>query len=467
MPRRFYRFLSPSSVSSRPSTIRLSRPVSKALTSSALFEHGLHERRRTSSSQEDSFNTAREGSRWETISIDGTVFELATPMSSRAEEQGRSDYFGQTSGTVNNESRDSASFEDAALLLEDRAPASLPNTAALPSVIRRAAFPKASLASTPKAAPVDDGSVLPEQGPNLQPLPPVFLKEPPSRRATLDKSMKTVSHKMVERQEQQSRRAYLAGGWIDSGAQEWVTKVDGLERLTTLERRKLGLSEAEGGHEEASDELVIGPDFKWTAEAAPFSASVHTPKVVISDNPRTGYTVYQVTAFLSYDSVITVSRRFSHFVAFEKALRQLCSGLVIPTLPERRILGRLDERFVEQRRKDLERWLYRILRHPVLRSSQPAKTFLFSPEESDTVLQLLSDLKGRTVFTRVFHDEFSIDRDTAQEQGLKVQRVLQVEQESGRIAALEDALKQFRNGSRGQSATIALCRITGSSTLAP
>jgi hypothetical protein len=45
-------------------------------------------------------------------------------------------------------------------------------------------------------------------------------------------------------------------------------------------------------------------------------------------------------------------------------------GLGLPPLPEKQYSGRFADDFIELRRGDLERWLQRLVRHPVVRVDQ-------------------------------------------------------------------------------------------------
>lgn len=80
---------------------------------------------------------------------------------------------------------------------------------------------------------------------------------------------------------------------------------------------------------------------------------------------------------------ITVHRRFSHFVALHTALTRRLPGITLPPLPEKQYAGRFNDDFVEARRGDLQRYLSRVVRHPVARYAEVLTFFLGC--ESDTV----------------------------------------------------------------------------------
>jgi sorting nexin-9/18/33 len=80
---------------------------------------------------------------------------------------------------------------------------------------------------------------------------------------------------------------------------------------------------------------------------------------------------------------ITVHRRFSHFAFLHTALTRKLPGIALPPLPAKQYAGRFQGEFVEARRGDLERWLERVVRHPVARYSEVLTFFLGC--ESDLV----------------------------------------------------------------------------------
>ena len=80
---------------------------------------------------------------------------------------------------------------------------------------------------------------------------------------------------------------------------------------------------------------------------------------------------------------ITVQRRFSQFVMLHTVLSRRLPGVVLPPLPEKQYAGRFSEDFVEARRGDLERYLNKIVRHPVVRYAEILTFFLGC--ESDSV----------------------------------------------------------------------------------
>lgn len=166
-----------------------------------------------------------------------------------------------------------------------------------------------------------------------------------------------------------------------------------------LRRTRLGLGEAD------SHSVDAGPS--WRAKTPPFSVLVHSPSKrssVLSG----AYTMYNVTSIFpsilpatdwvqvpdpedrhppsptlsSSTTRITVMRRFSHFVMLHTALSRRLPGIALPPLPEKQYAGRFSEDFVEARRGDLERYLNKLTRHPVVRYAEIVVFFLGCENDS-------------------------------------------------------------------------------------
>jgi len=72
----------------------------------------------------------------------------------------------------------------------------------------------------------------------------------------------------------------------------------------------------------------------------------------------------------------TCVRRYSDFDWFHEVLKMEYKHLIIPPLPEKTIFDRFAPEFVEYRRKELERFLKRVLAHPELCQSPALNMFL-------------------------------------------------------------------------------------------
>lgn len=97
-------------------------------------------------------------------------------------------------------------------------------------------------------------------------------------------------------------------------------------------------------------------------------------------NPLTPFIVYAVCTS-AFPSAI-VSRRYSDFVWLSDQLVESLPGNIVPPLPEKQILGRFDEDFIDYRMRALEKFLNRISKQEKLRKSPFFETFLMASDAS-------------------------------------------------------------------------------------
>jgi sorting nexin-1/2 len=69
------------------------------------------------------------------------------------------------------------------------------------------------------------------------------------------------------------------------------------------------------------------------------------------------------------------SRRFSEFFALREALASRWPGVYIPAIPEKKLMGNKDDKFVEERRALLERFMKEIAKFEYLTDSKEFKVF--------------------------------------------------------------------------------------------
>jgi len=153
-----------------------------------------------------------------------------------------------------------------------------------------------------------------------------------------------------------------------------------------------------------ADRHYVDASHIWKTKVPPFRILVHSPSKRASTISG-GYTVYNVTSLFSQINAeaeldpglpprsptrITVQRRYSHFVLLHTALTRRLPGIALPPLPEKQYAGRFSEDFVEARRGDLERYLSRVIRHPVARYAEVVTFFLSC--ESESVSEILGSV---------------------------------------------------------------------------
>ncbi|KAI0066806.1 hypothetical protein BV25DRAFT_1819910 [Artomyces pyxidatus] len=197
----------------------------------------------------------------------------------------------------------------------------------------------------------------------------------------------------------------------------------------------LGVGEAKVRSRSEADRHFVDAGPSWRSKVPPFRILVHSPSKRTSTLSGS-YTVYTVTSLFhlpssddesELDSVdpsdspsrITVHRRFSHFVVLHTALTRRLPGIALPPLPEKQYAGRFNDDFVEARRGDLERYLAKIVRHPVARYAEILTFFLGCESDIEWKRQLPRHLglppAGPSFYANVYHPDFNFDAEEAVE----------------------------------------------------
>jgi len=172
---------------------------------------------------------------------------------------------------------------------------------------------------------------------------------------------------------------------------------DDEEHVPRTSAGPVGATDATHSSEEDKHFVDAGPS--WRQKVPPFRVLVHSPSKRTSTLSG-AHVIYSVSSHFdaptpepsdaeSADSVnsspnatrITVHRRFTHFVVLHTALTRRLPGIALPPLPEKQYTGRLSDDFVEARRGDLERYLTKIVRHPVVRYAEILTFFLSCESE--------------------------------------------------------------------------------------
>ncbi|KAI3602522.1 sh3px3 protein [Moniliophthora roreri] len=242
--------------------------------------------------------------------------------------------------------------------------------------------------------------------------------------------------------------------FVTSGAEEWVLKGKAADTTVSSSsfhslHEKLSSTFSDEGDEEGGDDYendnsgerfsqigmkeaenhFVDAGHAWKSKVPPFRIMVHSPSKRTSVLSG-AYTIYNVTSLFhaqSNDSDsppgsptrITVQRRYSHFVILHTALTRRLPGIALPPLPEKQYAGRFSEDFVEARRGDLERYISRVVRHPVARYAEVVTFFLGC--ESDTEWKrmvpyhLSMPAAGPSFYAHVFHPAFNLDLEDAED----------------------------------------------------
>ena len=87
-----------------------------------------------------------------------------------------------------------------------------------------------------------------------------------------------------------------------------------------------------------------------------------------------GHIKYTVSG-VDQDGPFEEARRFSEFFALKEALTARWPGVYIPAIPEKKVMGNKDDKFVEERRALLERFMKELAKFDYLTSSREFKVF--------------------------------------------------------------------------------------------
>ncbi|KAF9365678.1 hypothetical protein BGX34_009013 [Mortierella sp. NVP85] len=159
--------------------------------------------------------------------------------------------------------------------------------------------------------------------------------------------------------------------------------------------------------------ILSGPS--WQEKAPLFSVRVHDPETKRKMVGMQEYTIFQVTSTFTQGVSVTVERRYSQFEWLYERLLNKFGALVLPPLPEKQYAGRFSEEFIERRRRALERFLNRLVRHPVLRYSDLLTHFLSCSDDGDwkrAEKKFDNDrITGTAFFQHVYHPEFNVNED--------------------------------------------------------
>jgi sorting nexin-4 len=107
---------------------------------------------------------------------------------------------------------------------------------------------------------------------------------------------------------------------------------------------------------------------------------------IVVDQPQSSgfgprkHTTYRITSSCSGGASATCRHRFSEFLAVRNELLEALPGVVIPPLPEKQMMNKFADEFVEKRREMLQIFLERCLNHPLVSVCERLHTFLLWAE---------------------------------------------------------------------------------------
>lgn len=118
------------------------------------------------------------------------------------------------------------------------------------------------------------------------------------------------------------------------------------------------------------------------------------------------YTVTGIDADGSFEDV----RRFSQFFALKNALQNRWPGIYIPALPEKKLVGNNEVKFVEERRNLLERFMKELAKFDYLIHSKEFKIFAREKGDVEKILNGLVKQSPMQILEK-YRLNFNVDED--------------------------------------------------------
>mmetsp|Transcript_6299 Transcript_6299/g.6187 ORF Transcript_6299/g.6187 Transcript_6299/m.6187 type:complete len:591 (+) Transcript_6299:246-2018(+) len=134
--------------------------------------------------------------------------------------------------------------------------------------------------------------------------------------------------------------------------------------------------------------LYVSPLGRIDEEGSGNSSNSKDPDITV-ENPTlissgwfgsTSYYVYTVTTRAN-GKIYSVKRRFNDLDWMHSLLIEKYKGFIIPPRPEKAYIKNMTEKFLEERRSQMEKYLNIIAKHPILGSSTAFKVFTQTPNE--------------------------------------------------------------------------------------
>ncbi|CAG5121777.1 unnamed protein product, partial [Candidula unifasciata] len=116
----------------------------------------------------------------------------------------------------------------------------------------------------------------------------------------------------------------------------------------------------------------------WLIQDGAYTCVISDPKKESKMKGLKTFMAYQLTPSFSN---VPVSRRYKHFDWLHERLECKFVCVPIPPLPDKAVTGRYEEDFVQERMRQLQAWLNRMVRHPVISRSDVFHHFLTCTDE--------------------------------------------------------------------------------------
>lgn len=124
--------------------------------------------------------------------------------------------------------------------------------------------------------------------------------------------------------------------------------------------------------------IVVTTDGPLWAATESYTCEIKSPKKESKLKGLKSFIAYQVIPSFSK---IQVSRRYKHFDWLHERLKEKFICIPVPPLPDKAIAGRYEDDFINERMKQLQYWMDRMVRHPVISHSDVFNHFLTCTDE--------------------------------------------------------------------------------------
>lgn len=134
-----------------------------------------------------------------------------------------------------------------------------------------------------------------------------------------------------------------------------------------------------------------------------------TKQSIVGEGTVKAHVVYTITTTIPDGQTSVVQRRFNDFEWLQRSLEDKHKDILIPPIPEKDALSRFHASVLQYRKREFNRFLARIIAHPVLCKDKSVDTFLNAKDEDlakaqaeDSALQQVGKAAQGFSFSSVF-----------------------------------------------------------------
>ncbi|XP_055945160.1 sorting nexin lst-4-like isoform X1 [Argiope bruennichi] len=183
--------------------------------------------------------------------------------------------------------------------------------------------------------------------------------------------------------------------------------------------------------------LETNGEIQWLESTSPYTCSVDSPNKKTKLKGLKSFIAYQLRP--SFNN-IAVSRRYKHFDWLHERLEEKFTLIPIPPLPDKQISGRYEKDFIDHRKNQLQMWVNRICRHPVLSQSEVWMHFLTCTDDKRWKLGKRNAEKDKLIGGSFFH---AISTPSIPLENANVEK--QIELFNRFVMKMDDSVKQLFN----------------------